>query len=47
MRERRIQPVRLGELHHMVRNLLLALGLVAGLSAWLAQGAADAADPAI
>ncbi|MGZ8415360.1 MAG: hypothetical protein ACXWVQ_00015 [Methyloceanibacter sp.] len=30
----------------MVRNLLLALGLVAGLSAWLAHGAADAADPA-
>jgi hypothetical protein len=29
----------------MVRNLLLAFALVAGVSAWLASDAARAADP--
>jgi hypothetical protein len=29
----------------MVRNLLLAFALLAGLSTWLASGAADAGDP--
>ena len=45
MRGPRIQSVLLGELHYMVRNILLGFAVIAGLCACLVSGAAHAGDP--